>query len=179
MDVSLILGIVGPIVTIVVILGTSLYWLGGKFKEIDMRFQQIDQRFNELKNYVDERFNRLVNIITGQNEFLTEFLGFRGILDSRDVSFVKSVLRSMVNMATNPFTEAEKKRLLELIDKDELTLEEANELLELARKFAMEYGDRGPDVWKVLWYAAAMRGITLRKLEEKKAKERQGESAGT
>ena len=160
MNVSPIANIVGTVVTIVVILGTSLYWLDGKFKEInvrfreidkrfeeiDKRFERIDQRFNELKNYVDERFNRLVNIITGQNEFLTEFLGFRGILDSRDVSFVKSVLRSMVNMATNPFTEVEKKRLLELIDKDELTLEEANELLELARKFAMEYGDRGPDV---------------------------------
>ncbi|BDR92833.1 hypothetical protein [Vulcanisaeta souniana] len=248
MDVSLILGVVGPVVTIVTILGTTLYWLGGKFKEIEMRFKeinehfrQIDERFkqidkrfeeidgrfreidkkfekvddrfdrlerdlkgyvdtrfgdlkgyvdsriNELKgyvdskliefrNYVDGRFNRLVNIITGQNEFITEFLGFRGVLDSKDVSFVKAALHSMVVAATNPPTEAEKRRLLELIDKDELTLEEADELLQLARKFVMEYGDRGPDVWKMLWYASVMHGITLRKLEEKKSKEGQGRS---
>ncbi|WP_054855599.1 hypothetical protein [Vulcanisaeta sp. JCM 16161] len=260
MDLSLILGIVGPIVTIVTILGTTLYWLGGKFREVDMRFQQINERFkqiderfkqiderfrqvderfrqidkrfeeidkrfekiderfneidkrfdvlerdlkgyvdarfselkgyvdlriNELKgyvdsklsefrNYMDGRFNRLINVISGQNEFITEFLGFRGVLDSKDVNFVKATLRSMITMATNPLTEAEKRRLLELIDKDELTLEEADELLQLARKFVMEYGDKGPDVWKLLWYAAAMHGITLRKLEEKKAREGQG-----
>ncbi len=56
-----------------------------------------------------------------------------GVLDSKDVSFVKATLRSMVTAATNPLTEAEKRRLLELIDKDELTLEEADELLQLAR----------------------------------------------
>ncbi|WP_243677875.1 hypothetical protein [Vulcanisaeta distributa] len=242
MDLSLILGIIGPIVTIVTILGTTLYWLGGKFKEIDMRFKQMDERFkqiderfkqiderfeqidrrfeeidkrfekiderfneidkrfdvlerdlkgyvdtrfgelkgyvdlriNEFRNYMDGRFNRLINVISGQNEFITEFLGFRGVLDSKDVSFVKATLRSMITMATNPLTETEKKRLLELIDKDELTLEEADELLQLARKFVIEYGDKGPDVWKLLWYAAAMHGITLRKLEEKKAREGQG-----
>lgn len=41
----------------------------------------------------------------------------------------------------------------------------------------MEYGDRGPDVWKMLWYASVMHGITLRKLEEKRSKEGQGGSS--
>lgn len=148
---------------------------------VDTKFSElkgyVDSKLGEFRSYVDGKFNKLVNIITGQNEFITEFLGFRGILDSKDVSFVKAALRSMVTAATNPLTDAEKRRLLELIDKDELTLEEADELLQLARKFVMEYGDRGgPDVWKMLWYAAAMHGITLRKLEEKKSKESQGGS---
>ena len=38
----------------------------------------------------------------------------------------------------------------------------------MARKFVMEYGDRSSDVWKVLWCAVTMCGITLRKIAEKK-----------
>jgi len=59
-----------------------------------------------------------------------------------------------------PFTEAERKRLLELVDKDDLTLEEAEELHNLARKFYREYIEKTPDAWKVLYYAAAKRGST-------------------
>ena len=128
---------------------------------------------------MDERFNRLINVVTGQNEFITEFLGFRGVLDSRDVSFVKAALHNIVTMSTNPLTETEKKRLLELIDKDESTLEETDELLRLAKKFVMEYGNRGPDVWKMLWYTAAMHGITLRKIEERKTGKKQEKDTGT
>jgi len=71
--------------------------------------------------------------------------------------------RRIASTATNPFTEAERRRLLELVDKDDLTLEEAEELHELARKFYEEYIDKTPDAFKVLLYAAAMLGITYRK----------------
>jgi len=70
--------------------------------------------------------------------------------------------RRIVSTATNPFTEAER-RLLELVDKDDLTLEEAEELHELARKFYREYIEKTPDAYKVLLYAAAKHGEVLRK----------------
>jgi len=68
-----------------------------------------------------------------------------------------------LNLLIRMFTEAERRRLLELVDKDDLTLEEAEELHNLARKFYEEYIDKTPDAFKVLLYAAAMRGITYRK----------------
>jgi len=71
--------------------------------------------------------------------------------------------RRIASTATNPFTEAERRRLLELVDKDDLTLEEAEELHELARKFYREYIEKTPDAWKVLYYAAAKHGEVLRK----------------
>jgi len=71
--------------------------------------------------------------------------------------------RRIVSTATNPFTEAERRRLLELVDKDDLTLEEAEELHELARKFYREYIEKTPDAYKVLLYAAAKHGEVLRK----------------
>jgi len=71
--------------------------------------------------------------------------------------------RRIASTATNPFTEAERRRLLELVDKDDLTLEEAEELHELARKFYREYIEKTPDAYKVLLYAAAKHGEVLRK----------------
>jgi hypothetical protein len=71
--------------------------------------------------------------------------------------------RRIASTATNPFTEAERKRLLELVDKDDLTLEEAEELHNLARKFYREYIEKTPDAYKVLYYAAAKHGEVLRK----------------
>jgi hypothetical protein len=71
--------------------------------------------------------------------------------------------RRITSTTTNPFTEAERKRLLELVDKDDLTLEEAEELHNLARKFYREYIEKTPDAYKVLLYAAAKHGEVLRK----------------
>jgi len=71
--------------------------------------------------------------------------------------------RRITSTATNPFTEAERRRLLELVDKDDLTLEEAEELHNLARKFYREYIEKTPDAYKVLLYAAAKHGEVLRK----------------
>jgi len=67
-----------------------------------------------------------------------------------------------------PLTEDEKRRLLELIDRGEdLTPEEADELLNLAKKFYNEYAGKVQDAWKMLYYAAAIHGIVHGRYERK------------
>ena len=90
-----------------------------------------------------------------QFEFFAEFLGYRGVLDARDVEFVRGELSRLSK--PNPMSEEELRRIRELVEKGELTLEEANELLSLARRFVDEYGDK-PGAWKLLIYASIMRG---------------------
>ena len=85
-------------------------------------------------------------------------MGFRGVLEAKDVEFVKGARLARLN----PLTEEELRRIRELVEKEELTLEEADELRELARKFVDEHGDV-PGAWKLLIYASIMRGIALRK----------------
>ncbi|NYR14468.1 hypothetical protein [Pyrobaculum arsenaticum] len=46
---------IGTSLTVIGMLGRALYWLGGKFKEIEERFEQIEERFRQ----VDERFSRI------------------------------------------------------------------------------------------------------------------------
>jgi hypothetical protein len=117
----------------------------------------------ELRSEMRSGFNRLANVITSANEITIEYLGLRGVLNQGDVGFLRTVIKGPASTATNPLTPEERRRLLELVDKDDLTIEEVEELYMLARKLYEEYIDKTPDAFKALLYAAAMRGITYRK----------------
>jgi hypothetical protein len=50
---------------------------------------------------------------------------------------LRITIRRLAYTATNPLTETEKRRLLELIDRDDLIIEETDESLRLARRFVL------------------------------------------
>jgi chromosome segregation ATPase len=151
-----------------------------RFKEIDRRFDElrsyvdkrfnelrsyVDERFNELKSYIDSRINRLSEAFNDYQEFFVEYLSAEGLLKPERATMVKNEARRIMRLATstNPLTREEWKRLGELLDKDDLTLEEALELRELARKVVKEYGEY-PEAWKLHIYASIMVGKALRKM---------------
>ena len=122
---------------------------------------------SELKSKMRSGFNRLADAIDSVGEAIVDYPGVKGVLDPNEAGFLRAVFRRLVSTTTNPLTEAERRRLLELVDKDDLTIEEAEELYRLARKLYEEYIDKTPDAFKALLYAAAMRGITYRKYGRK------------
>ncbi|WP_243670316.1 hypothetical protein [Vulcanisaeta sp. JCM 16161] len=69
----------------------------------------------------------------------------------------------------NPLSKEEWDRIKELLDKDELTLEEALELRELARKVVREYGEY-PEAWKLHIYASIMVGEAIRRQSQQSQK---------
>ena len=129
---------------------------------------ELRTNIEELRSEMRSGFNRLANVITSANEITIEYLGLRGVLNQGDMGFLRTVIKGLAStVTTNPLTPEERKRLLELVDKDDLTIEEAEELYRLARKLYEEYIDKTPDAFKALLYAAAMRGITYRKYGKK------------
>ena len=168
-----------------------------RFIEIDERFKKIDQRFeelnkridvierdlNDLRRYVDQRFaslerhidtrlSRLGEAFRSYQEFFIEYLATQGFLKPLEASMLKNEASRFIKLAfMNPLSKDELRRIKELLDKDELTLEEALELRELARKVTDEYGDR-PEAWKLHIYASIMVGYALRKMREKEEKEK-------
>ncbi|MGB9729696.1 MAG: hypothetical protein ACP5IZ_08955 [Thermoprotei archaeon] len=141
----------------------------GRLKEMD---EDINARINQVEgrlNVVVKGINSVVESTRNQMEFFAEFLGFRKVLDARDVTFVKNeLIRLSVTPLMNPLTREEFQRMKELIEKEKLSLQEADELREIARKLVREYGGTVPEVWKLLIYASIMRGIALSELEEEK-----------
>ncbi len=156
--VELLVGFASTIAAVATSVATLAYWLGRKFARMEERI-----------NLVAKSVRGIAEAARNQIEFFAEFLGFKRVLEARDISFVKSeLLRLSAKPLTNPLTEEEARRLRELIEKEKLTLEEAEELREIARKLVEEHGDTVPETWKLLIYASIMRGLALSELEEGK-----------
>lgn len=88
---------------------------------------------------------------------------------------LKSEASRMMRLATvNPLTKEEWQKIKYYLEKDELTLEEALEFRELARKVTDEYGHL-PEAWKLHALASIRVGQALRrkKEEDEKRKERE------
>ncbi|MFP3315832.1 MAG: hypothetical protein RXN91_05785, partial [Caldivirga sp.] len=115
--VSLLIGVA----SIIASLATVAYRLGS-------RLTGVEKDIEALKSDVNAGFNRLANVINNVGEIIAVYLGSRGVLKPEDVYILRTVIKGLASTATNPFTEAERRRLLELVDKDDLTIEEAEEL---------------------------------------------------
>jgi hypothetical protein len=151
--VSLLIGVASIIASLV----SVAYWLGSRLTRVEKDIERLG-----------EGLGRLANAINGVGESIIEYLGLKGVLNQGEVNYLKSDIRRITLIATNPFTEAERRRLLELIDRGEdLTPEEADELLNLAKKFYNEYAGKVQDAWKMLYYAAAIHGIVHGRYERK------------
>jgi len=162
--------------TIIGMLGVALYWLGGKFKEIEKRFEQIDERFKQVDErfkQVDEKIERarvelrgyIDRVLAGfasYQEFFVEFLAAEGVVRRDRADLLKGELGRVLALArANPLSEEEWRRLAELIEKDELTYEEALWLREIARRLIKEYGT--PETWKLHIYASMWVALARKK----------------
>ncbi|MGC9131626.1 MAG: hypothetical protein ACP5H5_08600 [Pyrobaculum sp.] len=181
--------VVGFSLTIIGMLGGALYWLGAKFKEIENRFRDVDSRFErleremrlgfedvnkrsaDLKGYIDRRFDRLLQGFAGYREFFVEFLAAEGVIDKRSADLARGELWRVAKLVgANPLTREEVERLKALIEKEELTYDEAVWLRDVARRLILEYGT--PETWKLHIYASIWVALARRKEEEKEHRDR-------
>jgi len=192
---EVIVSIITTVASVGVAVASLGYWLGKKFAEIDYRFrliderfnavnerfkaidarfEQIDKRFDELEKRIVSRIERVAMAFAGYQEFLVEFLSREGVIkgDAREL-LVREARRVAGLALANPLTKEEWEKVLKYIDKkvEEFTLEEAEEFVELARKVALEYGDR-PEAWKLHILAALTLGLVLRRYREMEEKEK-------
>jgi acyl carrier protein phosphodiesterase len=192
---EVIVSIITTVVSVGVAVASLGYWLGKKFTEIDYRFrliderlnavnerfkaidarfEQIDKRFDELEKRIVSRIERVAMAFAGYQEFSVEFLSREGVIkgDAREL-LVREARRVAGLALANPLTKEEWEKVLKYIDKkvEEFTLEEAEEFVELARKVALECGDR-PEAWKLHILAALTLGLVLRRCREMEEKEK-------
>jgi len=148
---------------------------------VDTRLGRVEKELSELRarlDGIDSRLRRLGEAFTNYQEFLMRYLVSEGVLRREAAEVITTEARGVMKLATmNPLTKEEWMRIKELLDKSEkedLTIEEAYELLNLARKVVHEYGEY-PEAWKLHMYAAMMVGFAWKKQREKEEKEKKEE----
>ncbi|MEM0471735.1 MAG: hypothetical protein QXI22_07070 [Sulfolobales archaeon] len=115
---------------------------------VDSRFNElreyVDSRFDDLKGYVDSRVLRIAEAFRSYQEFFIEYLSYQGVIRAPlEAEMLKNEASRMMKLATmNPLTKEEWEKIKYYLEKDQLTLEEALEFRELARKVTDEYGVR-------------------------------------
>ncbi len=126
---------------------------------MDVRFKDIDARFNQLGDRVD----RVAEAFGDYQEFFVEFLTTEGVIKRDKADMVRNEAKRIMRLIrVNPLSKEEYERLKELLDKDDLTYDEAIELRDLARKIIKEYGEY-PEAWKLHIYASIMVGLAMLK----------------
>ncbi|RFA92626.1 hypothetical protein [Pyrobaculum aerophilum] len=144
-------------------------------KYIDARFVEmkvyVDGKFDELKKYVDDKFSRLLNGFSGYQEFFLEFLTTEDVIDRKKAELARGELWRIIKLVgANPLSKEEVERLKELIQKDELTYEEALWLREVARRLIIEYGT--PETWKLHAYASIWVALARKRMAEERGEAR-------
>jgi len=150
--------------------------IDSRFERIEERFREIDRRFDEFKKYVDTKFEDLRNYIdvrmekmlktiaratTHTHEVVIEYLGLKGLLEEKEVTYlrhrVREVLEAYTTATPNPLTKEELEFLKKLFSKDinEMTIEELDRAYEIGiRLFSKDMDDRG--------YFIAIAAITIK-----------------
>ncbi len=151
-----------------------------RFREIDRRFERIELRLEAVEKRLgslENKFSRLIEAIKCSQEFMTDFLAYEDVLRREAVDVLKRELSRLLSLGItfNPITKEELEKIKQLIEKDELTLEEAEELYRIADKLVREYGNAFS--WKLLLYSRFWIGYNPRKMKEKRKSEKSRESS--
>lgn len=159
-------------------------YFDNKFKELQ---EYIDKKFEESKNYTDTRLGELENRLnskierhatayTNYQEFFVEFLVSQKVIRPEYKRLLVSHAAKTMRLAvSNPLTKEEWEKLKTYFDKslkDELTPEEAEEFLELARKVVKEYGEHD-EAWKLHIYATITYALIVQRQAEQEEQEKQ------
>ncbi|ADM27180.1 conserved hypothetical protein [Ignisphaera aggregans DSM 17230] len=180
---EVMIAILGLYVTIVAQIAVIAYWLGRKFtrieerfKEIDRRFSDVDKRFEDLeqslRNEIRRAFAAVLTASMAMNSLIVDFLALKGLVTEKERDFLKSQLTSIVSSTViNPLTKEEIEFLRKVFSKpeSEITIEELDKVLEIAKRWFFETGEeKAYKLWLYTYmYRASLKYERLREKEER------------
>ncbi|HWQ18036.1 MAG TPA: hypothetical protein VNL13_09425 [Sulfolobales archaeon] len=145
-------------------------------KTHDSRIDGLVSEAKDLRSSVNSIGKRVEDLEHGLSSYqgsLVELLASEGFIaiDGRDLTLGE--VRKIIELSPDSFSiEDGWGRVRELLDKEELSLEEALELRDLARKAIEEHGDR-IEAWKLHLYSSIAVGLARKKQAEKEKERRE------
>jgi len=144
MEVLILIGFIGTIVTVIASASTLAYWLGRKFVSIDAKFREIDSRFEGVNSRFEELNRKISNVAQFTKSTFTlliDFMSMKGLFTKEEKDFIiRDLERLSTTLSTNPLTPEEAKFILEVVreirekDPKEIDLSKLDKIMEIADK---------------------------------------------
>ncbi len=136
-------------------------------KTHDSRIDDLVSEAKDLRssvNIIGKRVEDLAHNLSSYHASLVELLASEGFIAIGERGLTMGEIRKIIELSPDSFaTEEGWGRVWELLDREELSLEEALELRDLARKVLEEDGDR-IEAWKLHLYSSIAVSLTRKKL---------------
>ena len=132
--------------------------------ELGGRLDALREEVRELRGQFARAFEGLRTAVSSSHALILDFLALKGLLDEREAGFVKAEIGRVISMVQlNPITREELEFLKRVVAKDlnEITLEEAERMVEIGKRWWFEDGSEV--AYKVYLGGLVIRGYIISK----------------
>ncbi|MEM1637921.1 MAG: hypothetical protein QW247_09450 [Pyrobaculum sp.] len=170
---EILISTAATVASVVASVAALAYWLGRKFATIDMKFREMDNRFREVENKFNAKFDEVnrridklaegvASAVTNVQGLVLEYMGLKGLFTRDEVKFLMKGVAALTSSAVaNPITKEELDYIRSVMSKDidEVTVEELEKVLEIAKRWYKE--DFSELAYRVFFAAAAARSYKI------------------
>jgi len=138
--------------------------LGSLKAELGGRLDALQGEVRELRGQFARAFEGLKTAVSSSHALILDFLALKGLLDEKEAGFVKAEIDRVISMVQlNPITREELEFLKRVVAKDvnEITLEEAERMVEIGKRWWFEDGSEA--AYKVYLGGLVIRGYIISK----------------
>ena len=138
--------------------------LGGLKAELGGRLDALQGEVRELRGQFARAFEGLRTAVSSSHALILDFLALKGLLDEKEAGFAKAEIDRVISMVQlNPITREELEFLKRVVAKDvnEITLEEAERIAEIGKRWWFEDGSEV--AYKVYLGGLVIRGYIISK----------------
>ena len=132
--------------------------------ELGSRLDALQREVRELRGQFARAFEGLRTAVSSSHALILDFLALKGLLDEKEAGFVKAEIDRVISMVQlNPITREELEFLKKVVAKDvnEITLEEAERMVEIGKRWWFEDGSEV--AYKVYLGGLVIRGYIISK----------------
>lgn len=130
--------VVGFSLTIISMLGGSMYWLGRRLISIEDRIDYLEKRIETLERQLRSLADSIRSAVVSINSMLVEFLGIKGLLTKDEAELLRNETQRMSSgIRVNPISKEEAEFIRSVFSKnlDDITVEELERVAEIAKRW--------------------------------------------
>ena len=150
--------VIGFSLTIIGMIASTAYWLG-------RRFTKMEEQLKEVRKELPRAVDGFRSAVVSANSLILDPLALKKLIEEGEANLIKSEITRVISMVKlNPLRKEELEFLRKVVAKDvnEITMEEAERIAEIGKRWW--YEDGCEEAYKVFLGGLVIRGYLISKM---------------